>query len=1741
MEYPNSVLLSKSASQPAQVTVCISLYNYQDYICETLDSVRAQTFDVLDLVIVEDRSTDDSLIVAGGWIQQYADRFNRIELIRHERNGGLARARNTAISRVETPYVFILDADNLLYPRCVERCVEVLENDPAAAMAYPMIERFGEERGVTGNVVWKKSQFKAVNRIDAMSLIRRSALLQVSGYSHLEEIGFLGWEDYEIWCKFIDNGLYGVPVSEVLARYRMHSLSMLNSISSQEENAEKLRRELILHHPWLKELEIENKDYFYADKWINFSPHHQSVYDSKLANQLHNNWNIKMTNETTKISGEQIAKLSNRSIEFDWEIYVQDNDLYHLKSFEEAKLHWLKFGKARGFASSEYSFYAKNKLNPQEIPESFDWKLYLESNPDIADLGYGKWQVIRYFLKGESNGSKRFSPLSDEPIFDTNIRSKDEEEESRCPIEIVSSGNNLPDLFPLRLLSPSCRTLIISCCQDISSVSATESWVDSLLKKVDHIQIVPTEISEHTLSLEIKNCNNKILIRYPSSYVGAASFLHVLQSSYTCGYDFVCWLNVDESNSKELMSYGSALLDPDFIDSNIGLVSSCFQTVGKTSEQNISVRRFLGTFLPRFFQKKPDTISEIPGGPVICISSLISQELRSLPIKPRELVSTEHPKAGEDTIRIIIGLLLQNSGLDSVREKILSDSLLSNSSSKLELVDDYKTKMIAFYLPQFHPIDENDVWWGKGFTEWTNVVRAKPLFRGHCQPRLPADLGFYDLRLKEVQEAQAKLAKQYGIYGFCYYYYWFDGKKLLNRPIENMLSSGKPDFPFCICWANENWSRNWDGQNRHVLLEQNYSDDSSRRFIHDVIPFLKDKRYIRHNGKPTLIIYRIKAIPNWLETAQIWREECRDAGVGEIHLCAVRFALEPLEGQPEDHGLDAYVLFPPHEVERIDIKDEQISLHKDFNGEIFQYDAVVGGDLSRFENGYPWPVHRAAMMGWDNTPRRLTDSRIFVGCTPSKFRYWLQGILEQEVSFNLDKESFVFINAWNEWAEGTFLEPDQRFGTAYLEAVKSAVLSLKSLRLRSKIPKLVCSKTTSDIVETVEYPEINDGNRILDEKLPSILLCAHISGHQLFGGERSFLDVLKAISKMKVNIFVTLPSGNNKSYVQSIREYSNGTYIFHYPQWMDNRALDESLVLQFSDIIAQHGIDVVHANTIVLLEPLVAARRMNRIPIIHARELITLDEPLRKRMGLSVPEIVQRVFESSDYLIANSKATMAAFSRNDRTFYAPNVVDQNELNLDNKILDKKIRFALISNNMPKKGIHDLIEIARICEDLSDQAEFLVIGPENQEIVRLKLAQNQGEIASNILFLGYMQSSAAAISEANVVLNLSSFAESFGRTVAEALVARRPVIAYEWGALPELIRHGINGFLAPYRDVKSVASFVRQICEDSSLIGTMGEAGRDFVIHSFTPQHLYDHLENIYQKVFAGRSSLCFSSESRLSQKVSIVIPIFNAYDEVKECIESVLRHTHSSYACIHLINDGSSDPRIKQLLFKYVGIENVKITHNAQNIGYTKTINIAIKENKCNDIVLLNSDTIVTRGWLFGLRASAYSSTKIATVTAMSDNAGAFSFPKQGIANPKPENVSYDDYATAIIQSSASCSIVDTPTGSGFCMYIRKQVLDEIGIFDEVAFPRGYGEENDFCMRATRAGWRNVITPWAFVFHKRNASFKSEKDSLIQPGINVVTQRYPDYAQRVKDAFSSPAMLDLRTKIEKDILLMSNR
>jgi len=358
-------------------------------------------------------------------------------------------------------------------------------------------------------------------------------------------------------------------------------------------------------------------------------------------------------------------------------------------------------------------------------------------------------------------------------------------------------------------------------------------------------------------------------------------------------------------------------------------------------------------------------------------------------------------------------------------------------------------KLIAFYLPQFYPFPENDEWWGKGFTEWTNVTRAQPLFEGHKQPHLPADLGFYDLRVRSTRREQIRLAKSYGIDGFCYHYYWFSGKRLLAEPVDDMLADAESDMSFCLCWANENWTRRWDAAEHEILIAQEYRENNQKAFIEDLLPYLTDSRYITVDEKPFLIVYRPQQIPDIAQTVRSWRECAKQLGIGELHLCA---ALTHGNFDYLGLGFDSGVEFPPHNLNpRLNIAD-WVPFYGRFAGTAVDYALVAETYLARDYGGQS--VYKTVFPEWDNTARAGNRAVIVLGASPEAYEAWLASTLRIVNDGDSPANEFVFINAWNEWAEGCHLEPDQVHGHGYLEATlraksgKSEIRALSDYRLR---------------------------------------------------------------------------------------------------------------------------------------------------------------------------------------------------------------------------------------------------------------------------------------------------------------------------------------------------------------------------------------------------------------------------------------------------------------------------------------------------------------------------------------------------------------------------------------------------------------------------------------------------------------------------------------------------------------------
>ena len=469
-------------------------------------------------------------------------------------------------------------------------------------------------------------------------------------------------------------------------------------------------------------------------------------------------------------------------------------------------------------------------------------------------------------------------------------------------------------------------------------------------------------------------------------------------------------------------------------DDHVGLVVASGSLHGpETWGSNRALVEALAARIPLAFD--PDTL-RYPAGSMYWARSWVLRRLADLQL------GSEHfePEAGHvdgstaHALERFVGVAVQASGLDIVDAGDVSSRLHRARRRSAR-----RPRVLAFYLPQFHQIPENDAWWGTGFTDWVNVDRARPLYEGHPQPAEPGELGRYDLSDLDVMRRQAALAATYGVDGFVVHYYWFDGRKLLDTPLRNLLDDPTIAFPFALSWANENWTRRWDGLDSDVLVAQSYSEGWADRFYDDIFPALNDRRYVTVDGRPLLVLYRIGQIENAYAAIERWKERARDDGLGGLHVLAVSHTRH-FERLPRGVAdvIDGLVQFPPLAgIGLRSVKNLARGISRTSNGDVYSYDAAVDSADLQTTGAHGLRIHPGVMPGWDNTPRRSESAYVFHGANPLSFRRWLSRAAAAAAGGG--EPSLLFVNAWNEWAEGAHLEPDARFGRAYLEAVRDVV------------------------------------------------------------------------------------------------------------------------------------------------------------------------------------------------------------------------------------------------------------------------------------------------------------------------------------------------------------------------------------------------------------------------------------------------------------------------------------------------------------------------------------------------------------------------------------------------------------------------------------------------------------------------------------------------------------------------------
>ena len=806
-----------------------------------------------------------------------------------------------------------------------------------------------------------------------------------------------------------------------------------------------------------------------------------------------------------------------------------------------------------------------------------------------------------------------------------------------------------------------------------------------------------------------------------------------------------------------------------------------------------------------------------------------------------------------------------------------NEEYVSKSSVPI-YVSDRSVKYLAFYLPQYHPFPENNEWWGTGFTEWTNVTKAVPQFVGHNQPRLAGELGYYDLRNKEIILQQMNLAKQYGIYGFCIYYYWFDGKRLMDTPLNFIMDNAELNLPFCLCWANENWSRKWDGKNQDILIAQNYNPAFPDKFIKDVIPYMQDSRYITFCGKPVLIIYNANEIPALKHTIDYWRDYCRKCGIGEIHLLAVDFALNTISKQA---GFDGFVEFPPHSVYNYSM--EPINSHlavidSTYAGNIFDYGQIVrekrylGTNLDKYYKGI--------FLGWDNTARRPKNATVYHNFTISAFKEWLTDISRITMKNHDIDDRFVFINAWNEWAEGTYLEPDRQYGHAALEAVRQVLLSQTSSR-------------------------------------KGIIYVSHDACYN--GAQLLSLNIIEQLSKVyKYNVFVILINGGVliDKFKQLASDFicleeqidSSNSLIRWLENTQCNKAMCNTVITgDVLKLLSEHGvhcISMIHEMEQVIKQ----YHSENKLENIakYADKIVYASNYVRKSADriCKVPDekviiIPQGNYKANKYGVHNHETRLMV---------------RKKLGLSE---DVQIILG-VGFGDERKGIDLFIKTAiRTCAQ-NLLATFVWVGEVDQsKKADLDHMLYECSCKDRIIFAGPTDDVFLFYSAADLFV-LTSREDPFPTVVMEAMEAGLPVVAFKDGGGYVEIVTPETGVLVEMENWTSMAEEIIFLLNDKYRHDELGKNAHNYIEKNF------NFLGYVHSLLDLLGEKYC---------RVTAVIPNYNYEKYLQERIESVLLQDYPVYEVI-LLDDVSSDNSI-EMMEQYVDQNplQIKLVKNKQNSG----------------------------------------------------------------------------------------------------------------------------------------------------------------------------------------------------------------
>ena len=744
-------------------------------------------------------------------------------------------------------------------------------------------------------------------------------------------------------------------------------------------------------------------------------------------------------------------------------------------------------------------------------------------------------------------------------------------------------------------------------------------------------------------------------------------------------------------------------------------------------------------------------------------------------------------------------------------------------------LSDPLARLIAFYLPQFHTIPENDEWWGEGFTEWTNVRPAKPVFPGHYQPHEPLpELGYYDLTEIKAQQTQIELAKLYGVGGFCFYWYWFGGKRLLEKPVENWLNNKQLDFPFCICWANENWTRRWDGKNTDVLMGQNHSPEDDLGFIAELAPYLRDPRYIRIDGKPLVLVYRPSLLPDPMATSVRWRKWCRENGVGEIYLAYTQ-SFEMAD--PKTYGFDAAIEFPPNNASPTVLTDRVKDLDPEFNGIIYDWNSYV--DRSR---NYPQPNYRlirSVCPGWDNTPRRKKGGAIFLNNTPEEYATWLGNAVTRTLAdAPTPDERIIFCNAWNEWAEGAYLEPDTRFGYAWLETTRDAL----DPRARPKHVTLIGHD-------------------------------AHPHGAQFL-----LLNLARTYRQAGLTVKIVLLDGG-----PLVEDYAELAQVVQLPNPVSQR--DEALRLLRG--LRNEDAEVAIVNTTVSgsVTPLLQEAGYSPVALIHEMRSVYEQMDLKRQMqdlaGAGAPLVFPASVVREHFQKALGKPVARTELRPQGMYLRPaprDAAGRDALRAEFGIPADAPLVLGVGYVDHRKGADLFVRTLAEMRRAGLPAEAIWIGhADRNEMPRVKALAEKLGIAEHVRFPGRQSDPARFYAAADLFL-LTSREDPYPSVVLEAMAAELPVVMFAGVTGSEDLADRGLAVAVPAENPQAMASAATRLLTDADArVPMVAAAARHIADETSFTEYAFDLMK------LAGKPV----------PRISVIIPSYNYQDYIRDRIESV--------------------------------------------------------------------------------------------------------------------------------------------------------------------------------------------------------------------------------------------------------------